>query len=237
MGAATAGNFVTGGWSLCERCRLTAGLRRDDLRDDFSGTAPGAASRRPRPPRPGRRARDERAPRVGSRPVCRLHAGFESLQGADARSALRPAAVSQRQRRHVHHSNPDLRPQRARNIEAGLGRTALDKRVVARGLPDDRDRRESTSIRRRSPITTSAAACIAASRPAWPWIKRRGSPPPHLRLDARRRYDKRLSQLKNIPEHVAQLLLHARITATNTRRPHIPLDARNDAGRRWPVSS
>ncbi|HXH41867.1 MAG TPA: TonB-dependent receptor, partial [Thermoanaerobaculia bacterium] len=38
------GLFVTGGWNLCARCRLSAGLRRDDIRDDFSGAA-GAPSR------------------------------------------------------------------------------------------------------------------------------------------------------------------------------------------------
>src|SRR4029077_18660178 len=38
------GLFVTGGWNICARCRLSAGLRRDDIRDDFSGAA-GAPSR------------------------------------------------------------------------------------------------------------------------------------------------------------------------------------------------
>jgi outer membrane receptor protein involved in Fe transport len=111
-------------------------------------------------------------------------------------------------------SNPNLRPQRARNVEAGLSRTTpwSDWSVVAyrMNVRDEIDfdpqtfsyRNIGTSLHRGVEASASIAKSARISpRVTYAWTRVADSATPD-------------QQLKNIPEHTAQLLLHWRATAS-----------------------
>ncbi len=208
------GTFVTGGWSVCERCRLTAGLRRDDLRDDFSAATPGAASRRHDAsawsPRAGLNVR------LGSaaEPVSAFVQVSRAFKAPTLDQLFDPRPYPNGFGGTFTISNPDLRPQRARNIEAGVGRTALGSEwsIVAYRMTVtdeiDFDPQTFTYHNIGSSLHRGIEASMAMDTTArlsptltYAWTRVADTTTPDL-------------QLKNIPEHVGQFMLHARITAT-----------------------
>jgi vitamin B12 transporter len=202
------GVFVTGGWSVCERCRLTAGLRRDDLRDDFSGAARHTASAWS--PRAGLNVRLG----SGAEPVSAFVQISKAFKAPTLDQLFDPRPYPDGQGGTFSISNPTLRPQRARNIEAGLSRAALGSEwsIVAYRMTVtdeiDFDPQTFTYHNLGSSLHRGIEASMAFARDArispaftYAWTRVADTTTPDL-------------QLKNIPEHVAQLLLHARINAT-----------------------
>jgi outer membrane cobalamin receptor len=208
------GLFLTGGWNVCARCQLTAGLRRDDLRDDFSAATPGAPSRH----------HDASAwsPRAGLNvrlgPAAEPLSAFVQISKAFKAPTLDqlfdPRPYPNGRGGTFTISNPDLLPQRARNIEAGLSRPGhdIDWSIVAyrMTITDEIDFDPQTftyhnigSSLHRGVEASATLAREARLSPtvtyAWTHVANTTTPD---------------RQLKNIPEHAAQLLLHARITAT-----------------------
>ena len=103
-----AGLFLTGEWNVCARCRLSAGIRRDELRDDFTAKHDASAW----------------SPRAG----LTVRAGALSLFAQLSHAFKAPTLDQLFDPRPYPDgtggtftiSNPALRPQRARNIEAGV---------------------------------------------------------------------------------------------------------------------
>ncbi|HEX2832536.1 MAG TPA: TonB-dependent receptor [Thermoanaerobaculia bacterium] len=204
------GLFVTGAWSI-RNVHLTAGLRRDDIRDELTSATTGGERRR--------ESSSAWSPRAG----LNVHLGGVALFMQYAHAFKAPTLDQLFDPRPYPDgaggtftiSNPELRPQRARNLEAGLSQSTAshDWSVVAyrMNVRDEIDfdpqtftyRNIGTSMHRG--IEASAAfAKTARLSPrityAWSRVADREDPD---------------RQLKNIPEHVAQLLLHYRI-ATHT---------------------
>ncbi len=200
------GLFVTGGWTFGERTRVSAGLRRDEIRDDISG----------------RRTSSAWSPRAG----LNIHLGpagspvslFVQLSHAFKAPTLDqlfdPRPYPDGAGGTFTISNPNLRPQRARNVEAGLSRTTAwsDWSVVAyrMNVRDEIDfdpqtfsyRNIGTSLHRGVEASAAFAKNARISpRVTYAWTRVADSAAPD-------------QQLKNIPEHTAQLLLHWRATAS-----------------------
>jgi outer membrane cobalamin receptor len=202
------GLFVTGGWSICERCRLTAGLRRDDLHDDFTGAARHTASAWS--PRAGLNVRLG----TGAEPVSAFVQISKAFKAPTLDQLFDPRPYPNGFGGTISISNPTLRPQRARNVEAGLSRASRDSEwsIVAYRMTVtdeiDFDPQTFTYHNLGSSLHRGLEASAAFAResrisPAftYAWTRVADTTTPDL-------------QLKNIPEHVAQLLLHARINAT-----------------------
>jgi vitamin B12 transporter len=207
------GVFVTGGWSVCARCRLTAGLRRDDIRDDFRETSSA----------PSRRHNDAAwSPRAGlnvrlgpvESPLSAFVQISKAFKAATLDQLFDPRPYPNGFGGTISISNPDLRPQRARNIEGGVQSTGAHSEwsVVAYRMTVtdeiDFDPQTFTYHNLGSSLHRGVEASFAAAKEAWisprityAWTRVADTTTPDL-------------QLKNIPEHAAQLLLHARISAT-----------------------
>lgn len=198
------GLFVTGGWSVCRRCLLTAGLRRDDLRDDFDGRHSASAWS----PRAGLNVRFE--------PLFAFVQISKAFKAPTLDQLFDPRPFPDGAGGTISISNPALRPQRARNVEAGLGSATLHNEwsvVVYRMTVTDEidfDPQTFTYHNLGSSLHRGVEASVAlgkgarlSPRATYAWTRVADDATPDL-------------QLKNIPEHVAQLLLHARITASTT---------------------
>ncbi|MGZ5444767.1 MAG: TonB-dependent receptor domain-containing protein [Thermoanaerobaculia bacterium] len=197
------GLFATGAWTFGGRYRLSAGLRRDEIRDDMSFARTSSAW----------------SPRAG------LNVGLGSGVSlfVQLSSAFKTPTLDQLFDPRPYPdgaggtftiSNPDLRPQRARNVEAGLSRTTPRSEwsfvAYRMNVRDEIDFDPQTYSYRN--IGTSLHRGIEAS----------GAFAKNARLSPRVMYawtsvaDRATPdvQLKNIPEHTAQLLLHWRVTPT-----------------------
>jgi len=210
------GLFVTGGWSVAKRVQVSAGLRRDEIRDDVTSTTTGGARRR--------ESSSAWSPRAG----VNVHLGdgpspvslFVQIANAfkaptiDQLFDARPYPDGLGGTFYV--SNPDLRPQRARNFEAGLARTTAwsDWSVVGyrMNVRDEIDfdpqtftyRNIGTSLHRGIEASAAIAKTARVSpRVTYAWTRVADGEAPDR-------------QLKNIPEHTAQLLLHARVAPRTT---------------------
>jgi vitamin B12 transporter len=200
------GLFVTGGWSVCRRCRLTAGLRRDDFRDDFRVARHDASAWSPRA-----------GLNVHFGPDAAPLSAFVQISRAFKAPTLDqlfdPRPFPDGSGGTISISNPALRPQRARNIEAGLGSAARGREwsiVVYRMTVTDEidfDPQTFTYHNLGSTLHRGVEASVAVGREArlspaftYAWTRVADTSSPDR-------------QLKNIPEHVAQLMLHARIKA------------------------
>lgn len=216
------GLFVTGGWTFGQRYRVSAGARHDSIRDDLTSATTGGLHKE---------TSSAWSPRVG----LNVHLGpvespvslFVQVSRAfkaptldqlfDARPYPDGAGGT------FTISNPDLRPQRARNFEAGLARGTAwsDWSVVGyqMNVRDEIDFDPQTFTYRN--IGTSRHRGVEASvafaknarlspRLTYAWTRVADSTTPDL-------------QLKNIPEHTAQLMLHWRATANTSA----------DLGYRW----
>ena len=215
------GLFVTGGWTFADRYRLSAGLRYDEIGDDLTFTSSGGSASGD-----GQRRRDTSSawsPRVGlnvrlgpsESPV------FAFVQLARAFKAptldqlfdQRPYPDGAGGTFTI--SNPDLLPQRARNLEVGLSRSTLNSEWSIVGyrmnVRDEIDfdpqtftyRNIGTSLHRGVEASLALAKEARFSpRLTYAWTRVVDSTTPDL-------------QLKNIPEHSAQLLLRWRIAASS----------------------
>jgi vitamin B12 transporter len=207
------GVFLTGGWSVCARCQLTAGLRRDDLRDDFSGaTSSSRHDDSAWSPRAGLNVR------LGSveAPVSLFVQLSKAFKAPTLDQLFDPRPYPDGAGGTFTISNPELRAQRARNIEAGVARTSPGNEwsiVVYRMTVTDEidfDPQTFTYHNLGSSLHRGIEASVAIAKEArlsprvtYAWTRVADDATPDL-------------QLKNIPEHVAQLLLHARINASTT---------------------
>jgi iron complex outermembrane recepter protein len=208
------GVFVTGGWTVGSRWHLSAGLRRDEIRDDVTSTATAGERRR--------ETSSAWSPRAG----VNVHLGpavspvslFVQLSSAFKAPTLdqlfdaRPYPDGMGGTFTI--SNPGLKPQRARNMEAGVSRAtaASDWSVVVyrMNVRDEIDfdpqtfsyRNIGTSLHRGVEATVALLKTARVSpRVTYAWTSVADGETPDV-------------QLKNIPEHTAQLALHARLTAT-----------------------
>jgi vitamin B12 transporter len=199
------GLFVTAGWDLCARCRLTVGLRRDDLRYDFTGAERDASAWSPRA---GLNVR------LGS--VSTFVQLSRAFKAATLDQLFDPRPYPDGMGGAFTVSNPDLRPQRALNLEAGLGQSGIDHEWSLVGyrmsVRDEIDFDPQTftysNIGRSLHRGVEASVAVAkqarvSPRLTYAWTRVADTAAPEL-------------QLKNIPEHVAQLLLHARVTPSIT---------------------
>jgi outer membrane cobalamin receptor len=198
------GLFVTGGWNLCARCRLTAGLRRDDLRDGFATSSHhGAWS-----PRAGLNVRV--GPDIA--PLSLFLQVSRAFKAPTLDQLFDPRPYPDGFGGTVTVSNPALRPQRARNIEAGASQESAttDWSIVAYRMTVtdeiDFDPQTFTYHNIGSSLHRGVEASVTLARQArvstqftYAWTRVADTATPDV-------------QLKNIPEHVAQLLLHAQIT-------------------------
>ncbi|HSY50985.1 MAG TPA: TonB-dependent receptor [Thermoanaerobaculia bacterium] len=212
------GLFVTGGWNICARCRLSAGLRRDDIRDDFSGVTPGGASRLHSAsawsPRAGLNVR--LGDLGGASPVSLFAQVSRAFKAPTLDQLFDPRPYPDGRGGTFTISNPALLPQRARNVEGGLSRASAtsDWSLVAYRMtvtdeidfdPQTFSYRNIGSTLHRGIEASAAIATDARISPrftyAWTRVADTAAPD---------------DQLKNIPENVAQLLLHGRISATTS---------------------
>lgn len=191
-----AGVFVTGVWNVCARCRLSAGVRRDEIRDD-ARTASAWSPRAGLTVRVGEASLFVQLSRAFKAPT--LDQLFDPRPYPDGTGGTFTI------------SNPELRPQRARNLEAGISRSAaaFDVSLVAYRMQvtDEIDfdpqtfsyRNIGSSLHRGVEASVAVAKTARLSpRVTYAWTRVADEETPGL-------------QLKNIPEHVAQLLLHARL--------------------------
>ncbi|HEX7190175.1 MAG TPA: TonB-dependent receptor [Thermoanaerobaculia bacterium] len=208
--------FVTGGWAATDRVRFSAGIRRDEIRDDMTASTtqnlPRASTASAWSPRAGVNVHFGPEPSPLS-----LFAQFSHAFKAPTLDQLfDPRTYPDGRGGTFTISNADLRPQRAHNLEAGLSRATpwSDWSLVAYrlGVRDEIDFDPQTFTYRNigSSLHRGVEASAAFAKTAWlspqvtySWTRVADNASPS-------------KQLKNIPEHVAQLLLHARISASTS---------------------
>jgi outer membrane cobalamin receptor len=203
------GLFITGAWSVASRYHFTAGLRRDEIRDALTSATTNGVRRNPNA--------SAWSPRAG----VNVHAGgiawFVQLSHAFKAPTLDqlfdPRPYPDGTGGTFTISNPELRPQRARNVEAGASRnsTSSDWSVVAyrMNVRDEIDfdpqtftyRNIGTSLHRGIEASAAFAKNARISpRITYAWTRVADRETPNR-------------QLKSIPEHTAQFLLHCRVDA------------------------
>jgi outer membrane receptor protein involved in Fe transport len=208
--------FATGGWTASDRIRFNAGIRRDEIHDDMTASTTSDL--------PRRRTASAWSPRIGMN----VHFGPEpaplslfvqisrAFKAPTLDQLFDPRAYPDGRGGTFTISNGDLRPQRAHNVEAGLSRSTpwSDWSVVAYHLRvrDEIDFDPQTFSYRNigSSLHRGVEASFALARDArlspqitYAWTRVADTSKPD-------------AQLKNIPEHVAQLLLHARISPSTS---------------------
>lgn len=204
--------FVTAGWAVTDHVRLSAGLRHDDIGDRMTATTTAGAS--------SHRSATAWSPRAGINvrlgdgpaPLSLFAQASEAFKAPTLDQLFDPRPYPNGFGGTLTISNPGLLPQRARNLEAGLSRStsSSDWSVVAYRLSvrDEIDfdvqtfgYRNIGSSLHRGVEASAAVAKEARLSPqvtyAWTSVNDRAVPG---------------VQLKNIPEHTAQLLLHARLS-------------------------
>jgi outer membrane cobalamin receptor len=208
--------FVTGGWAATERVRFSAGLRRDEIRDDMTASTTLNL--------PRRTTASAWSPRAG----VNVHFGPEpsplsffaqyshAFKAPTLDQLFDPRAYPDGAGGTFYISNAGLLPQRAHNLEAGLSRATprSDWSLVAYrlGVRDEIDFDPQTFTYKNigSSLHRGVEASVALAKTAWlspqvtyAWTRVADTAAPS-------------DQLKNIPEHTAQLLLHARLSAVTS---------------------
>jgi outer membrane cobalamin receptor len=197
-----AGLFVTATWNVCRRCRLSAGVRQDEIRDSFSN---------------GSRHASATSPRAGLTVRAGKASYFVQLSRAFKAPTLDqlfdPRPFPDFQGGTFVISNPALRPQHARNAEAGAsgeqGGARWSLVAYRMNVTDEIDFDPQTftysnigsSIHRGMEASVSlfrGARVTPAFTYAWTRVANAETPG---------------RQLKNIPEHVAQAIVEARLPA------------------------
>jgi len=217
------GLFVTGGWAVSDRVRLTAGLRRDDIRDDLTAATTGGVA--------NRQDLSAWSPRAGINvhfgPAVNPISFFAQVSSAFKAPTLDqlfdPRPYPNGFGGTLTISNPSLLPQRAHNIEAGVSRgsawSAWSVVAYRMRVKDEIDFDPETfsynNIGSSLHRGVEASLDIAKSERISPQITYAWTRVADAATPDR--------QLKNIPKQTAQLLLHARITS----------DTRADLVYRW----
>lgn len=203
------GLFVTGAWSIANRYHLTAGLRRDEIRDALTSATTNDIQRK--------ESSSAWSPRIGLNAQFRGVSTFVQFSHAFKAPTLDqlfdPRPYPDGTGGTFTISNPTLKPQRARNVEAGIAHNAQwsDWSIVAyrMNVTDEIDfdpqtfayKNIGTSLHRGIEASAAIAKTARISpRVTYAWTRVADSESPN-------------QQLKNIPEHVAQLLLHWRIAS------------------------
>lgn len=217
------GLFVTGGWALSDRVRLTAGLRRDDIRDDLTAATTGGVA--------NRQDLSAWSPRAG----INIHFGpavspisfFAQVSSAFKAPTLDqlfdPRPYPNGFGGTLTISNPSLLPQRAHNVEAGVSRgsawSAWSVVAYRMRVKDEIDFDPETFSYNN--VGSSLHRGVEASLD----LAKTARISPQITYALTRVADAATPdrQLKNIPKQTAQLLLHARISA----------DTRADLVYRW----
>jgi len=217
------GLFVIGGIAVGDRFHLTGGLRRDQIHDDLTATTTGGLPRRV--------TLSAWSPRAGlnvhlgpsASPVSLFVQVSSAFKAPTLDQLFDPRPYPDGKGGTFTVSNSGLLPQRAHNVEAGLSRAAAwsDWSVVAyrTRVRDEIDFDPQTYSYRNlgSSLHRGVEASVELAKTAWlspqltyAWTHVADTAAPNR-------------QLKNIPQHTAQLLLHARFSATT----------RADAVYRW----
>ena len=193
------GLFATASWSVCARCRLTAGVRRDEIRDDFAAAGSGRSS--------ATSPRVALAVRTGAATSLFVQLS-RAFKAPTLDQLFDPRPFPNGFGGTFTISNSELRPQRARNAEAGasggMHRAKWSLVAYRMNVTDEIDFDPQTFAYRNigSSIHRGAEGSLTM-----PWARLT----PTLTYAWTRVEDaaNRGRQLKNIPEHVAQALLHA----------------------------
>lgn len=208
--------FVTGGWAMTDRVRFSAGFRRDEIRDDMTASTTRNL--------PRRSTASAWSPRAG----VNVHFGPEpsplsffaqyshAFKAPTLDQLFDPRTYPDGRGGTFTISNAALLPQRAHNLEAGLSRATAsnDWSLVAYrlGVRDEIDFDPQTFTYKNigSSLHRGVEASMALAKTA------RLSPQVTYAWTRVADTDNPSAQLKNIPEHAAQLLLHARLSETST---------------------
>jgi outer membrane receptor protein involved in Fe transport len=136
------GLFATGAWTLAGRYHLTAGLRRDDIRDELTSATTGGVRRNESSSAWSPRAGLNVQLGSGQSPVSFFVQLSHAFKAPTLDQLFDPRPYPDGFGGTFTISNPALLPQRARNIEAGLARTTPGERLVHRCLSNERARRD-----------------------------------------------------------------------------------------------
>jgi len=217
------GLFVTGGWAVSDRVRLTAGLRRDDIRDDLTAATTGGVA--------NRQDLSAWSPRAGinvhfgpaASPISFFAQVSSAFKAPTLDQLFDPRPYPNGFGGTLTISNPSLLPQRAHNVEAGVSRgsawSAWSVVAYRMRVKDEIDFDPETfsynnvgsSLHRGVEASIDLAKSERISpQLTYAWTRVADAATPDR-------------QLKNIPKQTAQLLLHARITS----------DTRADLVYRW----
>jgi len=217
------GLFVTGGWALSDRVRLTAGLRRDDIRDDLTAATTGGVA--------NRQDLSAWSPRAGinvhfgptASPISFFAQVSSAFKAPTLDQLFDPRPYPNGFGGTLTISNPSLLPQRAHNVEAGVSRgsawSAWSVVAYRMRVKDEIDFDPETFSYNN--VGSSLHRGVEASFD----IAKSERISPQITYALTRVADAATPdrQLKNIPKQTAQLLLHARITS----------DTRADLIYRW----
>jgi outer membrane cobalamin receptor len=195
--------FTTGEWQPAERVRFSAGLRRDDIRDEYSGTDRSKSAWSPRFGATFRLGTSgDPNPLIAFVQIARAFKAPTLDQLFDPRPFPGPGGTT------FTVSNPALLPQRARNAEAGISRNAAlatwSVSAYRMNITDEIDfdptffTYRNIGSSRHTGVEAMTSLHTAYVQPlvtyAWTHVTSTDNPD---------------QQLKNIPEHVAQLILRA----------------------------
>jgi iron complex outermembrane receptor protein len=195
--------FTTADWQPLDRVRFSAGLRRDEIRDETAGVERRKSAWSPRVGATFRVAEWGESPVVAFVQLARAFKAPTLDQLFDPRPFPGPQGMT------FTVSNPSLLPQRARNAEIGVSRSAPDVAwsvsAYRMNVTDEIDfdptffTYRNIGSSRHSGIEASAdlrATPLVQPLFTYAWTRVVAADNPH-------------QQLKNIPEHVAQLILRA----------------------------
>jgi len=207
------GLFATGAWTIGDRVHLNAGLRRDEIRDGLTSSATANLRRDVSSsawsPRAGINVHLGR----GAVPLSLFVQASTAFKAPTLDQLFDPRPYPNGRGGTFTISNPDLRPQRARNLEAGLSRTTTwsDWSLVGyrMNVSDEIDfdpqtftyRNIGESLHRGVELSTAFAKSARVSpRITYAWTHVADAETPDR-------------QLKNIPEQTAQLAVQWRMTS------------------------
>jgi len=195
------GLFFSGAWEPVSRLRLTVGARWDSIADRF-GSA-GDASRRAWSPRAGLTVR---IGRLDANPVSVFVQASRAFKAPTVDQLFDPRPFPDFSGGTFEISNPRLRPQRAKTVEAGVSRrtgsSSLEVVVYRTEVDDEIDFDTATfryaNIGRTRHEGVEASARLLASGPVSPFVSWSWNRTEPLEGENRGR------QLKNVPEHLVR---------------------------------
>lgn len=195
------GLFFSGAWEPVARLRLTAGARWDSIADRF-GSA-GDVSRRAWSPRAGFTVR---LGRLDANPVSVFVQASRAFKAPTVDQLFDPRPFPDFAGGTFEISNPGLRPQRAKTIEAGASRrtgsSSLEVVVYRTEVDDEIDFDTATfryaNIGRTRHEGVEVSARLFASGPVSPFVSWSWNRTEPLEGENRGR------QLKNVPEHLVR---------------------------------